>query len=93
MRERRGEGDFPMLVSRLASFACAACWPLAAGAQLVVPEDKPLPAVANPADAVPEPSVGSNCNNTIADIGARAVFRAIDSCPDEFIDSGPQYAI
>ena len=82
-----------MLVSRAALLAFAACWPFAAGAQLVVPEDQPLPAVANPADSVPEPSGGTNCNNTIADIGTRAVLRAIDSCPDEFLDSGPQYAI
>lgn len=82
-----------MLVSRAALLAFAACWPFAGGAQLVVPADQPLPAVANPADTVPEPSGGTNCNNTIADIGTRAVLRAIDSCPDEFLDSGPQYAI
>lgn len=81
-----------MFVSRAVLLAFAACWPFAAGAQLVVPEDKAMPAVANPADAVPEPSGGTNCNNTIADIGARAVFRAIDSCPGEFVDSAPQYA-
>ena len=43
-----------MLVSRAALLAFAACWPFAAGAQLVVPADQPLPAVANPADTVPD---------------------------------------
>lgn len=81
-----------MFATRVLCLAIVACWPLAAAAQLVVREDPPAPAVANPADGVPEPSGGSNCDNTIADIGARAVLRAIDSCPSEVIESSPQYA-
>jgi hypothetical protein len=67
-----------------------ATWPLAAAAQLVVRDDA-LPRAVNPAGTVPYPAGYSNCNNTIADAGARAVVRAIDSCPETFFESRYAY--
>lgn len=79
-----------MSASRLAWIAFASLWPLAAAAQLVVPLSRePVPL--NPALEVPYPRGGTNCNNTIADVGARAVIRAIDSCPETFYDSRQAY--
>lgn len=79
-----------MSASRLAGLVFAALWPLAAAAQLVVREND-TPHAANPADQVPYPAGAGNCNNTIADIGARAALRAIDTCPDTFFESHEAY--
>lgn len=79
-----------MPAARLAALAIALGLPLAANAQLVVREEITVP-LPNPADSVPYPPGGSSCNNTIADAGARAVLRAIDSCPSTFFESRLQY--
>src|SRR5690349_4369159 len=69
-----------MSASRLTAFVLAALCAASVQAQLVVRDDM-RPRIANPADQVPYPSGAGNCNTTIADAGARAVMRAIDSCP------------
>lgn len=79
-----------MSVSRVAWLMLAALWPIAASAQLVVRDDDTRRA-ANPADQVPYPAGAANCNTTVADAGARAVVRAIDSCPVEFFESRTAY--
>jgi len=84
------KGELTMSASRLACLVLAGLWPLAAGAQLVV-RDVQGPALPNPAAQVPYPAGVRNCNNTIADIGARAVFRAIDSCPSTVYESRQAY--
>ncbi|MGQ0800563.1 MAG: hypothetical protein ACT4NL_10695 [Pseudomarimonas sp.] len=79
-----------MSMRRLLCALLASAWSLAATAQLLV-RDVEGPARPNPADQVVYPAGVRSCANTIADIGVRAVMRAIDSCPEQFYGSRQAY--
>jgi len=79
-----------MSMRRVLCALVAAAWSLSAAAQLVV-RDVQGPAPPNPADQVKDPGGVRSCANTIADIGVRAVLRAIDKCPEQFYDSRQAY--